>query len=125
MMIMISPRKASTERTRVVDSEPKLGFSMSLLFYEAGGKISAIGSSRRSTLYPRLCHRRASPVCDIGRLSPRSQEIPRLRDASRMKFFRYLALGAVATTLLSISLAVAQAPDKEDDLKNPVAGKPE
>src|SRR3977135_2051771 len=37
-----------------------------------------------------------------------------------MTFFRHLTLGIAGGALLS-----AQAPDKEDDVKNPVAGKPE
>ena len=40
-------------------------------------------------------------------------------------FFRHLVLRAAASALLSIWPALAQAPEKEDDLKNPVAGKPE
>ena len=48
-----------------------------------------------------------------------------MRDLCKAIFFRSLTLRAVAGTLLSISLALAQTPGKEDELKNPVAGKPE
>src|SRR5690348_14237088 len=65
-----------------------------------------------------------SPVYS-GRLSFRAQKNNRLRDATQAIFFRRLALTAALGALLGISLAVAQAPEKEDDLKNPVAGKPE
>ena len=42
-----------------------------------------------------------------------------------MSFVRYLALGVAVGALLTVWPAGAQTPEKEDDVKNPVAGKPE